>query len=444
MYEDEDIETLLKRTFVVGNPFGLWVAKREKNLPSYFTKPEQVEELLGNPSEPQMDLLYFAARGMGKTATAQMFNYMLTKTTKFGPVLVVNFGARHLKQILSQLTGLEQQAGPSHRVQHEWRSCESGLLEAAQASLQVSKTRLREHGVNLENINPNPSNCQSFEVLEQQLRMVGISACYFLIDEIDEISSDTEIIISLTITLLKFLPIIGNDTFNFKVFLPLEFEPHLDGEDFQHYYVHHDRWQQTDLEELLRNRLEFFSGKKFNSLAFISDSAFVNLEVKMCQAVRGSPRNLLILGGLLLQKAKEKKSRITETMFEEAYEILRIRYMEPASQRAIRALGRKFRLKTSDRHKLIDILTRLDDFMLEPRPALIALGLPDEYVYTLNLSIQGNRSLATKIITIIEKYRQPIEPYTYALTALTDYLLESGLDREDSQFLRELRKLLPD
>jgi hypothetical protein len=95
--------------------------------------------------------------------------------------------------------------------------------------------------------------------------------------------------------------------------------------------------------------------------------------------------------------------------------------------------GRKTSLNTQDLQYLVELLSRLDYFIDDPRGFLTLIGLPRQYVNGLNLPATNPRALAQAAITKLayDYGRLPQPPFDYALFALIKYLLDQGWSQDD-------------
>lgn len=82
-----DSETLLKEWGFKENPFNVYTAEHEEDLPKFFVKPPYFKDIIGNIRSPKSSII-FGPRGDGKSAILKMVKYTLEKNNPNRPLIV--------------------------------------------------------------------------------------------------------------------------------------------------------------------------------------------------------------------------------------------------------------------------------------------------------------------------------------------------------------------
>jgi hypothetical protein len=96
-------------------------------------------------------------------------------------------------------------------------------------------------------------------------------------------------------------------------------------------------------------------------------------------------------------------------------------------------------LSRADRQKLAEILLNLDQLFDAPRPFLMELGLPRQFVMGLTLPTNNPNALASTIVDKLENYGRLIQfSNETVLGVLIEKLLMAGLGSDEQEFLQNL------
>lgn len=291
------LESFLERNKFKANPFGKKAAGRESDLPGYFVQNSYFDSILGSPDQPTTTF-YFAARGNGKSAIAQMIEYSLTNTDEYPATLIVSLNREAFEELLEDAQNNLATITAKHYRQK--------LLACAKIAFEEQQERLKL-----------TADFKSFlevanlKELATKLHSAGVAAIYFLIDGVDELTEtniNPENAAQLLLPLLTDLALLETQYVAFKFFLPLEIENKLKRSGkirFDRFELFKDDWQWNveKLMELLHLRLTYFSDGAITSLAEISDTP--DIDIQMCEAAEGSPRNLIRLGSYLMNEHKQ-------------------------------------------------------------------------------------------------------------------------------------------
>lgn len=317
------------------SPFTQRSAEVEQHLDRYYVEPPYFQSVLGDPTQPT-SRIYFAARGNGKTAAARMTRYVLTNTTRFGAVLVVNFGPKQFNQILNSLN--RDFGRLSQLVYHQQ------LLQQTYLAWKDQAPRLQQF-FQVRPLDLSSERFDDLELLSERLHENGVLSIYFLVDGIDELeetTADPERGAILILPLLTNLELLEHSCLAFKFFLPKEIEEPLRASgkartDRIDAFSEEWGWSQKDLLSLLQRRLEYFSNDAISSLGPYSENPLI--DVVLCENAFGSPRNLIRLGNYLLEE--HVKESIPDLISIQALDQAIVRLKESVSKEIYTSVGRQ-------------------------------------------------------------------------------------------------------
>jgi hypothetical protein len=288
------------------NPFEHWIAEKEvESLPDYFVsgKNETFSELQGDPLRPQTSI-FSGASGSGKSALAYMLDLDLRQST-YGRILPVTFEP---EDYLSYL----------YTKELNWRKI---LLDQIRHKLDKQKDLLY-NGKPL----PDFSHLKPDD-LPQILKLADLDAIWFILDKLEDVTETN----SKPDKVARFLQPLLTDNWLvnsaknlvFKIFITpqieLELITLLGKNQFERFNVIHQNWDEADLEELLARRLSYFSNGSVSSLGELSEVQ--DLDTRLCQAAKGSPRQLLRLGKSLLDNHRAAKQPLPDKILRETFEV---------------------------------------------------------------------------------------------------------------------------
>jgi hypothetical protein len=155
--------------------------------------------------------------------------------------------------------------------------------------------------------NPSFPVAQHLHMLAAAVRALGYTACYVLIDNIDELPqtvANAEAGAQILAPLIGAIRLHEVPGLAFKYFIPNEVysilhAQHLLREDRMN--CSSLRWSPEQLGDLLRNRLAAFSDNRIDSLAPFAEPTISDIDERLSRTVLGSPRHLLSLCELLIQ-----------------------------------------------------------------------------------------------------------------------------------------------
>lgn len=365
------------------NPFSSQEAGSEdpKRLNEYFVTPPCFDEILGDASLPETTLI-FAPRGGGKTAQRVMVDYYCRNNLTGGRILSVCY--TDFSQVMShkEVHRDPYRVTAHHHAQEILKETISALASffaqspIAMKAFQKLPDRERTHlswfisayddYLTLEQINTLSKNEALFGEFElnsigfkqdssDRARMVqvldgkktarparllddlswllthiGFEAIYILVDRVDEFketAADLSAAVALVEPLAADLNIMELPRVAFKFFLPLEMEQAIRARPtirLDRLRVLRIEWKNPDLLGVLHKRLEAFSS--YSSLdAVCMPELRGRIEKEMLEVAKGSPRNLIRLGELLLSEHcempmpdKEEEWLISEEAWEAA------------------------------------------------------------------------------------------------------------------------------
>jgi len=139
------------------------------------------------------------------------------------------------------------------------------------------------------------------------VQRMGLQAVYVLLDGLDEFFETSidppNAVTTLLLPLISDLPLMEMPSVAFKFFLPAEVVDALREKSplrFDRLPRYHLQWEQDDLLQILRYRLETFSGGRVSSLDALSNVDVAGrLDQELVRWAYGSPRTLLMLGDIL-------------------------------------------------------------------------------------------------------------------------------------------------
>ncbi len=161
-------------------------------------------------------------------------------------------------------------------------------------------------------LSPSPAILQKLFEVSQQL---GYSAIYVLLDRIDELpetAANPEVAARIILPLITDLQLIEMPGYGFKFFLPTQvFDELKQNSGVRLDRINHVeiRWTPTLLRRFLVNRLRTYSQGRISSLGPLCDESLSeSIDQRLVELAQNSPRNLLRLAELLINKHVEAGS----------------------------------------------------------------------------------------------------------------------------------------
>jgi len=324
---DTALDRWLDRRNLRENPFAAWNAEQDLDLPGYFVDMGQFDELLRR-TEP---CIVFAGRGCGKTAQRQMLAAQCRPLQPDSPWLAVVYTyagfeqalaaagndvtriqvAHHVAALLRQgLTALEEEAKRDPKVR-------TALTHPSAASrLNAYLERYAPHLVahsspgaasNLDGL----TTVELIQGLVDLIKAASLDLGIVLVDGLDEFlltATDSAQMGALLAPLLGTLPLIECPDLAFKFFLPHEIEPILRDRPWfrpDRLRIFRISWQESDLQNLIGQRLTYFSKKGDRAYARLGqlcqDELADRIDEELAELAGGLPRGALILADTLLR-----------------------------------------------------------------------------------------------------------------------------------------------
>lgn len=371
-------DILLRNLGFRGNPFSSLEAGKEEGREWFyacFVEPPGFSTILGDATSPE-PLIVFAPRGSGKTALRAMLHYYCRRGyVPGGRVLSIphvdpsaieekslgseppSLARLHVETIVQKgLAALCQQIGEEPRLQEDLRRSlalpERELLQwyvtaygqelrAADCAMVLSPCMCQEagqprnsggsggqnpaaqHGGDLVDYRREGSYVALMQgFLNLVLSPRPFTACYILVDGIDELGStaaDWDRAAAIVEPLAANLKLMDLPGVAFRFFLPAELKSSLQARSA----IRRDRvlwydlvWRREGLAELLHKRLVVFSDYHIESLDQICADSLKGgkLENEMLDACEATPRTLLRLGQELLRQQAECLQQGSEHM----------------------------------------------------------------------------------------------------------------------------------
>lgn len=319
----------LQRRGLRANPFGMWNAESDPNLPAYFVDVGGFDELLAL----QEPCVILAARGRGKTAHRQMLATQCRPIDMTSDKLAISYTYESFERLLSRTGNSLAAIEPSHHIAEILRIGVEALWNLVQSDPDVfPRPAGTEHLYVLEELRARTAHFTAAESLEtnggarvsdvlgignlrvfgQLIHAAGLSACLVLVDRLDEfpLTADNPAnIAALLEPLLGTLPIIETSGLAFKAFLPMETEKEL----HEHLWFRPDRlhvfrinWTANSLRQLIAARLAYYSTDNRSPIQAIGqlcdDDLGVFIDDDLVALAEGLPRSALMLADQLLRK----------------------------------------------------------------------------------------------------------------------------------------------
>lgn len=348
---DISLDRWLDQRGLQKNPFAVWNAERDLELPGYFVDMGQFDELL-RLTEP---CVVFARRGCGKTAQRQMLAAQCRPLHSDSPWLAVIYTYAGLEQALAAASYDATQLQATHHVAALLRQ---GLIALEGEAKRDPKVRTALSHPNaasrlnayLERYAPHlvahsspgaASNLDALTTVELMqglvvlIKAANLDLGIVLVDGLDEFlltATDSAQTVALLAPLLGTLPLIECPGLAFKFFLPQEIEPVLR----DHQWFRPDRlrifriaWQESDLQNLIGQRLTYFSEKgdrAYTRLGQLCQDELANLvDEELAKLAEGLPRGALILADMLLRAHCEQPGP-PERIAPETWEAVKARW----------------------------------------------------------------------------------------------------------------------
>jgi len=340
-----------------GNPFAVWNAERETNLPGYFVDVGQFDELL-RWTEP---CVLFAGRGCGKTAQRQMLVAQCRPARPDSARLAVSYAYTGFEQAYMAADNDVMRLRPHHHVAALLRQSLVALVDAARgdsrlesvlqradvaARLTAYATRYAPHLAFIASgartpashspvaDGPAPIAETSSLTVETQTawapvldklsaseqlagfvalaKACGLDSAVILTDGLDEFpltAADPHQLAAFLAPLLGTLALIECPGVAFKFFLPSEMEPVLRGQPWfrpDRLRVLHIAWDDEALRALISQRLAFFSksgGRTYSQLGELCSAELGDrVDRELVRLAGGQPRSALALADMLLRR----------------------------------------------------------------------------------------------------------------------------------------------
>ncbi len=324
---DTTLDRWLKQRGLSQNPFAVWNAELDHDLPGYFVDVGGFDDLL-HRTEPCVVL---ARRGCGKTAQRQMLAAQCRPSVPGSPWLAIPYTYTAFQQALALAQGDVARLKDSHYADALVRQGTLTLAEEASrdpgaysvlnqapvaSSWQAYLNRYASHLVD----NPHPAVATRLDgqatgdLLQGFVRLlqaVGIERLLVLVDGLDELAQsavDPNYMAALLAPLLGTLPLIEFPGLAFKFFLPQEAEATLRGRGWfrpDRLRIFRIKWRDIDLQNLIGQRLTYFSIKGDRAYKRLGqlcqDGLAETIDRELARLAGGLPRAALILADMLLQ-----------------------------------------------------------------------------------------------------------------------------------------------
>ena len=316
---NDTLDRYLRNYGFVRNPFLTRTAEDEREtLPDYFVEPPYFNRVAGQPESPMPPLLFFAGRGSGKTATVLMLTYLLTQTERYGKAAVINMDVTMLDAILS--------SARDDVAQISSRAFRAPIVAAAQRllpTLGIGGKQPKKTDALL----PIPEDCHLYILVDG-------------LDELHETAADPQTAARMITPLLTDWTLLKTPRLVFKFFLPAPLIPHLHADprirfDRFDWVESEEIWSDSALLTLLERRLDYFSDGAITSIGQLSESP--DSDIRLCQAARGSPRNVLRLGAYLMEA--HMQAGLPPKIREESLESATLRLLRELAHEAAPALA---------------------------------------------------------------------------------------------------------
>ncbi|HID62740.1 MAG TPA: winged helix family transcriptional regulator [Anaerolineae bacterium] len=179
---------------------------------------------------------------------------------------------------------------------------------------------------------------EHWRALVALIRRTGLKAVYVLVDGLDEFSETAvdpqTAVTTFLLPLITNLSLMETPSVAFKFFLPLEVFDTWQKNPvvrFDRLERHHLEWRDEHLVRMLRSRLQAFSQGRVPSLDAIADVDVAGrIDGQLVKWAYGSPRNLLLLGDILLtvhcDQDGEGKPLLTEEDLQKALDCFEREY----------------------------------------------------------------------------------------------------------------------
>jgi hypothetical protein len=336
----------LRRVGLHGNPFALKQADEEGELLQACFVEHPAYAMIRSIDSPRSTLIH-APRGGGKSSARRMFeDYCASYADKrlfVVPLLDWNWAAdegyvddpaparAYVPELLRQFVVALATEAVRHALTPPQDAIMAGYLswicatyddylDARQRdllharSLATSVEATLECRYNLKSM----SISRILRLLVDIVGALGFSACFVLIDRIDELPqtvADRNAGANLILPLIGNLAVVETPGLVFKMFVPSEIVELL---RIRH-LLREDRlscigisWEGDEgrrlLRSLLQQRLLYFSNGELPSLAPLAEPDLRDLDEQLIQAARESPRALLNIGDLLLNYCAEEST----------------------------------------------------------------------------------------------------------------------------------------
>ncbi len=316
------LDRWLERMGLAGNPFAIWNAEHDMDLPSYYIDNGIFDEFL-NLEGPG---IVFAKRGCGKTAQRQMIASHCRPVSRDSKQLAISYTYNGFERVLESVDYDVNHVQPKNHIQAILYLGVTALMEeAAQNStiksiLESSAIRPRWSVYTAMYFHPSAisshpdaihqGNLSSVDLLRDFASLiidVGLERCVVLLDGVDEFpqTANPKDAVTFLAPLLGTLAIIENPGFAFKFFLPTELEAIVRSCN----WFRADRlrtisiaWEEKDLIRLIGQRLiHYSSDSKYSDLAELcADDLRPIIDNDLAVHSMGLPRNALILADKLL------------------------------------------------------------------------------------------------------------------------------------------------
>jgi hypothetical protein len=309
------------------NPFDIWNAERDPDLPGYFVDVGQFDELL-RLTEP---CIVFARRGCGKTAQRQMLAAQCRPLKLDSSRLAVIYTYAGFEQALVAAGNDVSQIRATHHVAALLRQGLMALEDEAERDPKVKMALARPHvdsrlAAYLVRYAPHlvtgsavrvTSSLDGFSTWElvqgfvDLVKAAGLSRSVVLVDGLDEFlltAGDSAQLVTLLAPLLGTLPLIEFPGLAFKFFLPQEIEPALrDCRWFRpdRLRIFRIAWKEGDLQNLIGQRLTYFSKTGDRACSRLGqlcqDELADRIDRELADLAGESPRAALTLADMLLR-----------------------------------------------------------------------------------------------------------------------------------------------
>lgn len=333
------------------NPFDIWNAERDPDLPGYFVDVGRFDELL-RLTEP---CVVFARRGCGKTAQRQMLAAQCRPLKPDSPRLAVIYAYAGFEQVLAAAGHDATQIQAAHHVaailRQGLRALEGEVKRDPKMQIALAHSNvaarlaayldryaphlLADSGIRMATSLDGLSTPELLQGFAELIRAAGLDLGVVLVDGLDEFlltATDSAQMVALLAPLLGTLPLIECPGLAFKFFLPQEIEPALRACRWfrpDRLRIFRITWTESDLKNLIGQRLTYFSergDRAYTRLGQLCQDELANrIDEELAHLAGELPRAALILADMLL-RAHCEQSGPPERIAPETWERVKVKW----------------------------------------------------------------------------------------------------------------------